>query len=107
VSSPKQAERRELWRQRIAEQKNCGQTVRAFCREHELSEHSFYQWRRKLDSGGEQAVRFALVETPAPTGAASPRQGQLELVLNSGERLLIPAEAGTLRLVLSALRQAE
>jgi len=39
-SERKQAERRELWRQRIAEQKNSGQTVRAYCRERGLAEHA-------------------------------------------------------------------
>ena len=110
VTNPKQAERRELWRRRIAQQKNSGQTVRAFCREHEISEHSFYAWRRQLGSSNEKPIRFALVETTTPTTEPHrPRQAQtqLELVLNSGERLLIPAGAATLRLVLSALRQDE
>ena len=96
---PERAQRRELWCQRVAQQKNSGQTVRAFCRAHKLSEHSFYWWRRQFGSSTERPIRFALVET------ATPAQAQIELVLNSGERLHIPAEAATLRLVLSVVRE--
>jgi hypothetical protein len=106
VSRPKPPERRELWRQRVAEQKNNGQTVRAFCREHRLSEHSFYWWRRQFSSPVEKPIRFALVETVTPFAETHPpRQAQLELVLNSGERLQISTDAATLRLVLSVLRE--
>ena len=108
MSSPRQRERRELWRQRVAQQKDSGQTVRAFCREHKFSEYSFYWWRRQLSGSAEQPIRFALVETTTPT-SETPRlrqaRTQLELVFNSGERLQIPADSATLRLVLSVLRE--
>ena len=107
VSSPKQSERREVWRQRIAEQKDGGQTVRVFCRERGFSEHSFYWWRRQLGAGAEKAIRFALVETAAASvsGMHLLRQTSLELVLQSGERLQIPADESILRLVFRALRE--
>jgi transposase-like protein len=98
VSRPKQPERRELWRQRIAQQESSGQSVRAFCRDHKLSEHSFYLWRRQLEAPGSKPVSFALVETNKPS------QAPVELILTSGETLRIPADAGTLRLVLSVLQ---
>jgi transposase len=108
VSRTKQPKRRELWRQRIAQQENSGQTVRVFCRERKLSEPSFYWWRRQLRCSTEQPIRFALVATPT-TATHPPRQAQapLELVLHSGERLQIPADAATLRLVLSVLQELE
>ena len=84
--------------------------MRAFCRERKFSEHSFYWWRRQFSSSAEQPIRFALVETTTPTTETHPpRQGQaqLELVLHSGERLQIPADAATVRLVLSVLREQE
>ena len=108
MSSPKQRKRRELWSRRIAQQENSGQTVRAFCREQKFSEHSFYWWRRQFSSSAEQPIRFALVETiPPSTATPRQRQGQVELVLKSGERLQIPADAATLRLVLGVLREQE
>ena len=109
MSKPKQAERREYWRQRIAQQEKSGQSIRAFCREQGLQEHSFYMWRKQLSSSSNKAVRFALVETEPkhngeqhPTRLAAP---SLELILATGDRLQIPADAATLRLVLSVLNQ--
>ena len=82
--------------------------MRVFCRERKFSEHSFYWWRRQLSGAAEQPLRFALVETTTPTSETPrPLQAatQLELVLNSGERLHMPADAATLRLVLGVLRE--
>jgi len=109
VSRSKQAEeRRELWRQRVEQQKSSGQTVRAFCREQNIGEHSFYLWRRQLGSPAEKPIRFALVETATTLGETHPPgHTQLELTLHSGERLQIPADAATLRLVLNVLREQE
>jgi transposase-like protein len=96
--SGKRVERRELWRQRIAQQTKSGQSIRAFCRERGLSEPGFYAWRQRLRTGSQ--VRFALVETKAAAEVAVP----IELILASGDRLRIPTDAATLRLVLAVLR---
>ena len=104
MSKPKQAERRQLWLQRIAEQKASGQTVKAFCRAHNVSEYSFYAWRRQLGVTSRKPVRFALVET-TPGGTKASTHTRIELLLTGGERLQIPADAASLRLVLSALRE--
>ena len=98
MSRPKQPERRELWRQRITQQETSGQSVRAFCPDHKLSEHSFYTWRRQLGALTNKPVSFALVETNKPS------QAPVELIFSSGETLRIPADAATLRLVLSVLQ---
>ncbi len=98
--STKQEQRRELWRQRIAEQENSGQSIRTYCRERELKEHAFYGWRGRLRKQN-TPVRFALVETKLAVEAASP----LELIMASGERLRIPSDAATLKLVLAVLRE--
>lgn len=76
--------------------------MRAFCRQHRTSEHSFYQWRKRLRE--QLPMKFALVETSrsAPSGVAA-----VEVMLTSGERLrIVPGvDAATLRLVLSVLRE--
>ena len=103
MSRPKQQERHEFWRQRIAQQESSGQSVRAFCRKHGLNEHSFYAWRKQLSgSSSARPVRFALVETTKPTIAPAM---QLELILSGGERLQFPADAATLQMGLSGLQQ--
>jgi len=93
-----QAERREFWQQWIAKQAQSGQSVRAFCRERGIGEHSFYMWRQRLRE--ETPVRFALVETRPLAEPA-----MLELLLTSGDRLRIPADPNTLRLVFGVLRE--
>jgi hypothetical protein len=98
--STKQEQRRELWSQRIAEQESSGQSIRAYCRERELKESAFYGWRVRLRKQN-TPVRFALVETKAALEAPPP----LELLLAGGDRLRIPSDAATLKLVLAVLRE--
>ncbi len=98
--STKQEQRRELWRQRIAEQETGGQSIRAYCRERELKESAFYGWRGRLRKQN-IPVRFALVETKPAMETPPP----LELLLTSGDRLRIPSDAVTLKLVLAVLRE--
>jgi transposase-like protein len=100
--SKTQERRRRLWRKLIAQQERSGLSVRAFCQQHRISEHSFYQWRKRLAE--QLPMKFALVETRhnAPAAVAA-----VEVVLTSGERVRIApgVEACTLRLVLSVLRE--
>jgi hypothetical protein len=80
-------ERRERWRQRVAQQGESGPSIRVFCRQKSLSEPAFYAWRKRLRSET-KAVRFALVETKS-AATASP----IEVRLANGDRLRIPCEA--------------
>jgi hypothetical protein len=41
-------EKEEFWRFVLSEQSGSGQSVREFCRQEDVSEASFYQWRKKL-----------------------------------------------------------
>jgi transposase-like protein len=96
----KAEQRRELWRQRIAQQETSGQSVRAYCRRRGLPEHAFYSWRQRLRKEN-TPVRFALVETkPAAESVVT-----IELLLASGDRLRIPQDAAMLKLVLGVLRE--
>jgi transposase-like protein len=79
-------------------QEKSGQSVRVFCQERSLTEASFYNWRQRLRK--DRRVSFALVDTKATATDAA-----LELILVSGDRLRIPADAATLRTVLSVLRE--
>ncbi len=99
--SRKQEERRERWRQWIARQEKTSQPIRAFCRERGISEPLFYAWRQRLRSEN-KPVAFALVDTkPSTTSSIQP----IELMLASGDRVRISADAATLRLVLGVLRE--
>src|ERR1051325_5417392 len=74
------------WAERIAAQQRGGTSVKQFCKEHGLTEYSFYAWRKRLQETG--PVRFALVEK---SGRRQDRTAEvaLELVLATGERLRI------------------
>jgi len=98
----KAAERRSHWRKVIGEQEASGQSIRGYCREREVREHSFYMWRKALRQES-QPVRFALVETTQPAAQRNP--AALELVLGSGHVLRIGpgVDAATLRTVVTAL----
>jgi hypothetical protein len=94
--------KREYWSKLIEEQEASGQAVRPFCRERNLGEHSFYQWRKRLRE--KQTVRFAVIETKT---MSAEMPASLELMLSGGERLRIGAgvDGATLRLVLDAVRR--
>jgi len=96
--SGKQSERREAWLQIIGEQEQSGQSVRSFCNQRGVNEHSFYSWRQRLRQQ-DLPASFALVQTQPQ----APEPVMLEIALRSGHRLRLPAESGTLRLVLAAL----
>src|SRR5215831_2437702 len=100
---PKSREaRREFWRELIAQQQQTGVPVRAVCQQYGVSEYSFYQWRKRL--ADQLPVKFALVETGRATRVHAEA---VEVILTSGERLRITpgADAATLRLVLTILRE--
>lgn len=100
----KQEEKRDVWRQRIAEQEKGSQPVRAYCRERGIGEHTFYYWRQRLRSGEGKPVAFALIDTKSGRTQASGTR-PLELVLASGYLIRIPSDAATLRFVLNVLRE--
>jgi hypothetical protein len=97
------APKADQWAERIGAQQRSGISVKQFCKEHGLTEYSFYAWRKRLRQTG--PVRFALVERrPRPQEPAA--EAALELVLTTGERLRISAgvDAAILRTVLDVLR---
>ena len=101
--------RAAFWRERVAEHERSGLTVRGYCRQAGLNEHSFYNWRAQLQRATAErelppaSVQFAVIEAPKNvlTGPAP-----IEITLPGGEQIRIAtgADAATVRLVLSALR---
>jgi hypothetical protein len=93
----------DQWRERLAEHRRSGLTVKQFCQQRGITQWSFYAWRKRLRDQG--TVRFALVERGSIRPEQAPASG-LELILTTGERLRIGAgvDCVTLRAVLDALR---
>lgn len=48
MTKAEREERRELWRERVSEFRESGQSVAAWCRAHELKEHQMHYWLRRL-----------------------------------------------------------
>src|SRR5258708_27989375 len=88
----------QKWMDLIRHHEQSGAAVKVFCRDHNVSEPSFYSWRKRLAKS--QPVRFALVET---IGSVAKDHAPVELILASGDRLRIApgTDAATLRTVLS------
>jgi hypothetical protein len=91
-----------FWGKIIAEHPGSGLSIRAYCRQLNLPESSFYFWRQKFGtrsqprkqnraesfSGKPKPVRFAAV-TVAPPRTAELGEGEMEAVLAGGARLRI------------------
>ena len=119
-----------FWRRLLRQWQRSGQGVRSFCRQHGLSEPSFYAWRRTIQQRDRQA------QPKSPPGrrprASDPRQGAaapgrpgagqpafvpvsiaaappaLEVVLRDGRTVRVPPDfdAATLRQLLAVLAEA-
>jgi hypothetical protein len=111
------------WRRLLRQWRRSGQTVRDFCRERQVSEPSFYSWRRTIvqrdrqargerrqpptrrderTEQGKKAPLFVPVRvTPTPMAPA------FELVLGNGRLVRVPSgfDAGTLRQLLAVLEE--
>lgn len=72
MANLRSAEREAFWRGELARQAASGLSVRRFCREHELSEPSFYAWRRTLRERDQATVPEFLPVVVAPLANASP-----------------------------------
>ena len=68
------AQRVQLWAGRIAECRNSGMSVRAWCKENEISDKTYYYWQRRLyqqmvSTAG--TVSFAEIPRREKTGQGS------------------------------------
>ena len=106
-------ELREVWRQRIEDQRQSGLTVSEFCRRQKMSSATFYTWKRKLRGTAppksKRAARQQPAGTPAPTAgpvskapseaafvqlplAAASTSPWIELVLVEGTIIRVPQQ---------------
>jgi len=105
-----------FWRGALRDFADSRQNVRQFCRVRQLSEPSFYAWRRTLaqrDADGAKAARPA-VTAPAflPIHLADPRNAAgdvpIEILLASGHRVRLrpPVDRAALVEIVAALQSA-
>lgn len=105
--------RETFWRRTLRAFAASGQSVRAFCRARQLSEPSFYAWRRAL------AQRDAATPADAPVVSAAPAfvpvrladamSAPMEIVLAGGRciRLRPPVDRAALVEIVAALDSAQ
>ena len=68
------AQRVQVWAERIAECRSSGKSVRAWCREKEISEKTYYYWQRRLYQqivSATERVDFAEIPRGIQTGQSS------------------------------------
>lgn len=64
------------WRQIIERQQSSGQSAAAWCRQHGISQASFFAWKRRLGTSG-SSIRLSLSKAVEPP--ASPTSGFVEV----------------------------
>jgi transposase-like protein len=93
-------ERERFWRRTIRQQQQSGRSVREYCRGHDVSEASFYAWRREITRRGGQRTgkvagrrrkAAAFVPVRIVASAASIGGASIECLLPSGVLLRLPA----------------
>lgn len=118
MAGRRNTDKEQYWRQRLHAWQDSGLSVKAFCVQQQLSEPSFYAWKRKLQPPPalDTTTPDITAVTPAlpafapvrlvaePARAAAP----LELALAGGRLLRVPAgfDPTTLRQLLAVLEGA-
>ena len=110
--------RERLWRKHIADWKTSRLSIRAYCRQHDLTETAFQYWRQELRRRGAAAqaspprpafVPVTVVPDPEPVAAVAspelPSSAAVEVRCPSGHVVVVPLgeAAATLRHVFAAL----
>jgi hypothetical protein len=96
INNEKGLPRREYWQELVSQQEQSGLSVHAFRKQRDVTEASFYNWRKQLRNN--TGVGFALVDAQ---GKADKPKAPVELVLATGDRVQIApgVDAATLRIV--------
>ena len=94
-----------MWRDRLTRFRECGLTVKEYCRQEGVSDPSFYQWRQRLDmvTPGSKRVRRSgngskktvnsqpFVPVKVSSSERVPNLGLAEVELPSGVLIRVPA----------------
>jgi hypothetical protein len=89
--------REVFWREQVHKQKISGLSVRAFCQANDLSEASFYAWRRTLQLREAEAKTPEFV--PLQVTTMLPTSPGLIVELRGGRQLRVPEMMPVERLV--------
>jgi len=101
-AAPPRHEREPFWRDLIARHQRSGQSVAAFCRDHGVSQPSFFSWRKRLRLHSAPSPFVPIqIDLSAPLAPPAP----IEIVLPSGAcvRIRPGCDRQTLETVLAVL----
>jgi hypothetical protein len=94
-------QRERFWRKAMSAWRASGLSVHQYCLRHELTESSFYSWRRELLR---RDVQTAPTISPEFVPVTVVSAGTLEIRCPSGHVVTLPtADATTLRMLFAAL----
>jgi len=102
---PRDTRKEQQWRRWIGQWQRSGLSVRAFCARHDLSQPSFYAWRRLIQQRDAAAGTFLPVQV-VPQDEPPPAN-TFEVVLAGGRRLRVPPgfDTAALRQLLAVLEE--
>ena len=93
-----------VWRERVKRQRNSGLSIAEFCRREEVSQASFYLWRKRLRQSNSAATNEPLfLPVEMPLVAAST---EVEIELPGGAVVRLPADAELVRVAIQAASAA-
>ena len=102
-----QPKKRVKWCSLIAEQKESGQSVAAFCRTRGVREALYYYWKKQLQEvAGRQFVEVQVAKPGVSQSDSGVAQGStMEVRLGNGRSVMVAPEfnAGHLRALLAVL----
>jgi transposase-like protein len=101
-ATPRRHDREQFWRDLISRHQRSGQSVAAFCREHGVSQPSFFSWRKRLRLHNAPSPFVPIqIDLSAPLAQPAP----IEIVLRSGAcvRVSRGCDRQTLETVLAVL----
>ncbi len=100
--------REQHWREIVTAWRKSGQSVSAFCREHDVPQASFYSWRQTLRERDRQDQAAPARGTPQPTlvPVRVVTDAMVEVVLPTGVVLRVPVgvDANAVVTLITALR---
>jgi transposase-like protein len=95
------------WRRRLSRHAQSGQSVRAWCRKHGVTETAFYWWRKELARRDAEKRNAAFVPVHVTEAPAWDDEARIEIVLTDGRRVRVTGAVNgpTLTAVLDALER--
>jgi hypothetical protein len=95
------------WRRRLRQHAASGQSVRAWCRRHRVTETAFYWWRKELTRRDAENKTASFVRVHVAEDRPERGDLQIEIVLTDGRRVRVhgPVNGQALADVLDVLER--